>query len=99
LQILTLGEREVSNIPLQGWKWCRHTAWSADGSHLFAIAGKSNSPDMLLFLDLRGNLRVLAEAVAGEGEQFLTPVASPNGRYVAYQKRTWENNVMMLEHF
>jgi len=96
LRILTLADGKVVTLGLQGWKWCGTIAWSADGSHLFATAGKSwESSSPLLFLDLRGNLQVLDEVPALR----FHPAASPDGRYVAYTKRTYENNVMMLEHF
>ncbi len=100
LQILTLGDREVSALPLQGWYWCGAVAWAADGSHLFAIAaeGLGISNQALLFLDLRGNVQVLAEGVVG-GVKFIRAVASPDGHYLAYTKSTSDSNVMMLEHF
>jgi Tol biopolymer transport system component len=101
LQILTLADRKVSTLPLRGWNWCGTVAWSADGSHLFAMAQKGLGVrnGALLFIDLRGNLRVLTESPVG-GERFIGfPSASPDGRYVAYGKRTWAVNVMMLEHF
>jgi serine/threonine protein kinase/Tol biopolymer transport system component len=99
LQILTLADRKVSTLPLQGWKWCQTVAWSADGGHLFATANKSSdSSSALLFLDLRGNLQVLAEAAIG-GAWLHHQAASPDGHYLAYTKRTYESNVMMLEHF
>ena len=52
---------------------------------------------MLLFIDLRGNLQVLAEGP--DDEWLFGPVASPDGHYLAYLMRTYESNVMMLEHF
>ena len=73
-------------------------AWSADGSHLFVTAW-SEASNVLLFIDLRGNLRVLAEVPTGEAWFGADPVASPDGHYLAYMKRTYEGNVMMLEHF
>jgi len=97
LQILTLADGKVVTLALRGWKWCDTVAWAADGSHLFATASSGTSY-ALLFLDLRGNLQVLAEAPAGRA-WLHHQVASPDGHYLAYTKRTWESNVMMLEHF
>lgn len=66
------------------------------GSHLFATAGSGTS-FAILSIDMRGNLHVLAEAPIGEWPW--DPVASPDGHYLAHMKRTFESNVMMLEHF
>ena len=71
-------------------------AWAADGNHLFATAWGQSA--VILLIDLRGNLQVLDEAPAAE-EWLYGPVASPDGHYLAYQKRVFEGNVMMLEHF
>jgi hypothetical protein len=100
LQILTLADGKVSALPLQGWDWCGAVAWSGDGSHLFAVAqkGLGIANPALLFVDLRGNLQVLAEGVVG-GVQLIHPVASPDGRHVAFMERTYDSNVNMLEHF
>ena len=99
IRVLTLADRQVVTLALQHWKWesLQSVAWSADGSHLFATAWSVTSA-VLLFTDLRGNLQVLAEVPSDEA-WVSSPVPSPDGRYLAYQKRTYESNVMMLEHF
>jgi serine/threonine protein kinase/Tol biopolymer transport system component len=99
VRILTLADGQIATLALQGWKWeqLQRVTWSADGSHLFATVWSATS-SALLFIDLHGNLRLLAEVPANSG-WLDYPVASPDGRYVAYQKRTYESNVMMLEHF
>jgi len=99
VRILTLADRKVVTLPLQGWKWdqMQSVAWSADGGHLFGTAWSGTST-ALLFIDLRGNLQVLADAPTNEAWLY-NPVASPDGRYLAFMKRTFESNVMMLEHF
>jgi hypothetical protein len=50
-------------------------------------------------LDLGGNLKVLAEVPSGKAWLGSNPVASPDGHYLAYMKRTYEGNMMLLEHF
>lgn len=71
-------------------------AWAADGSHLFAFAGKSwDSSTALRFIDLRGNLQVLAEAPAG-GALLIHLVDSPDGIYLAYTERIFDGNMVML---
>jgi DNA-binding winged helix-turn-helix (wHTH) protein/Tol biopolymer transport system component len=96
--ILTLADHEVVPLTLRRWKWGRMQSltWSADGSHLFATA----LAGPIVLIDLHGNLQVLAETYTGVGRAWLyNPVASPDGHYLAYMKRTLESNVMMLEHF
>jgi serine/threonine protein kinase len=97
--ILTLNDHKVVTLPLQGWKWryMQSVAWSADASYLFATAytGKSF---VLFSIDPRGNMQVLAEVPYGDAWLY-NPVPSPDGHYLAYMKRSYKSNVMMLEHF
>jgi serine/threonine protein kinase/Tol biopolymer transport system component len=97
--ILTLADRKVVTLAPQGWRWgnVQYLAWSADGGHLFATAYSAKST-ALVVIDLSGDLQVLAEVTSGEA-WLSSPVASPDGHYLAYQQRTYESNVMMLEHF
>ncbi len=97
VKILTVADHALRTLALQGWKWdgAQSITWSADGNHLFATALTATSV-VLFSIDLRGNMRVLVE----EGAGWLSyPVPSPDGRYLAYMKRTNESNVVMLEHF
>jgi serine/threonine protein kinase/Tol biopolymer transport system component len=97
IRILTLADRSTVTLPLQ-WKrgLIQSLAWAADGKHLFATAWAQSAA--ILLVDLRGNLQVLTEAPAAE-EWLYGPVASPDGHYLAYMKRVFESNVIMLEHF
>jgi serine/threonine protein kinase/Tol biopolymer transport system component len=99
VRILTLANRSVETLKVQGWKWkhMQSAAWSADGTHLFATAYGDVSI-ILLLIDEHGKFKVLDETTPGEA-WLSNPVASPNGRYLAYMKRTYESNVMMLEKF
>jgi serine/threonine protein kinase len=99
VKILTVADHEVGTLALQGWKWdeAQSIAWSADGNHLFATAATGTS-FVLCSIDLHGKMQVLAEVP--QGEAWLSyPVPSPDGHHLAYMKRTFENNVMMLDHF
>ncbi len=100
VRILTLADHKVVTLELRGWRWdgLVAAAWSADASHLFATASSKVSV-VLLCIDLQGNQRVMYETTPAEGWLGWFPVASPDGHYLAYQKRTFESNVMMLEHF
>ncbi len=99
VRILTLVDHKVVPLALQGWNWedLESVAWSADGSHLFATTLAADS-SAILSIDLRGNVQVWTQTHVGEGLLW-HPVASPDGRYLAYMKRIFESNVMMLENF
>jgi hypothetical protein len=43
-------------------------------------------------------MQVLAEVPYGDAWLY-NPVPSPDGHYLAYMKRSYKSNVMMLEHF
>ena len=97
VRILTLLDRKVVPLSLHGWKgYMQNVAWSADGSHFFAT-GDTGTSSELLFIDSCGNVHVLYEATPSAW--LCCPVPSPDGHYLAYMKRTYETNVMMLEHF
>jgi serine/threonine protein kinase/Tol biopolymer transport system component len=97
--ILTVADRKVVTLTLQGWRGTdvQSIAWSADESHLFATADIGTS-FVLLFIDLHGTLQVLTEVPHGQA-WLSDPVPSPDGHYLAYTQRTFEGNVTMLEHF
>jgi len=90
-KIVTLALRSRKQIALQS------IAWSADGSHLFATALAEPFFEVLL-IDMGGNMQVLARAPLGDAWLF-DPIPSPDGHYLAYMKRTYESNVVMLENF
>jgi serine/threonine protein kinase/Tol biopolymer transport system component len=105
VRILTLAAGKVATLALQRGQWKNEevvddwsVVWSADGSHLFATA-ESKMSNALFFVDPRGNLQLLAEAPPGVSSWLYFPRPSPDGHYLAYMMRTYENNVMMLEHF
>jgi serine/threonine protein kinase/Tol biopolymer transport system component len=98
IRILTLADRSTVTLRPRHWNWglMQSVTWAADGNHWFATAWGQSA--VILLIDLRGNLQVLTKAPAAE-EWLYGPVASPDGRYLAYMKRVFESNVMMLEHF
>jgi hypothetical protein len=104
VRILTLADRKVATITLQRAKWShmQSVVWSANGSHLIvtALSGEAFSGESwaILLIDMHGKLQVLTETASSAG--WLSGlVASPDGHFLAYVKRIYESNVMMLEHF
>ena len=99
IRILNLADRKVTVLPVRDWKWqfLQHIGWAADGKHLFALAG-SPSSFSLLSIDAKGNPRVLYEIPVGAG-WIASILPSPDGRSLAFTKRTYIKDVMLLENF
>ena len=77
--------------------------WAADGKGLF-IMGRMSKQAAILFVDLKGNAHLLREDDAVRRNTlpgFYGPwaVPSPDGRYLAIVKRTFEQNAWMMENF
>jgi serine/threonine protein kinase len=99
IRILNLADRKVTVLPVRDWKWqyLQHISWAADGKGLLALAG-SGSSFALLSIDANGNPKVLQEIPAGAG-WISSIVPSPDGRSLAFTKRVYVNDVMLLENF
>ncbi len=99
IQILSLADRKVTVLPVRDWKWqsLQNIRWAADGKGLFALT-QSASSFALLAIDANGNSRILYEIPAGAG-WVDSIVPSPDGRFLAFTKRTYVNDVMLLENF
>jgi Tol biopolymer transport system component len=99
VKILSLEDRAIRTLPIHGWKWkyLIDVCWSADGKHLFAITN-SESSSALISIDPTGKLAVLQEVDPGKAWIGL-PIASPDGHYLAFTKRTYVSDLVMLENF
>jgi eukaryotic-like serine/threonine-protein kinase len=99
IRILNLADRKFAVLPVRDWKWqsLQHIKWAADGKHLFALA-QSSSSWSLLSVDANANPRVLQEIPAGAG-WIAGIVPSPDGKRLAFTKRVFVNDVMLLEDF
>ena len=99
IRILNLADRRVTILPVRDWKWqdLEQISWAADGKSWFALA-QSGSSVALLFVDAYGNPRILHEIPAGSG-WVTTIVPSPDGKHLAFTKRVYLHDVMLLENF
>jgi len=99
IRILNLADQRVTVLRVRDWKWqnLQHVRWAADGKSLFALAASASS-FALISLDANGNPRVLYEIAAGAG-WISSIVPSPDGRHLAFTKRVYVDDVMLLENF
>jgi len=99
VRILGVADRKVTVLPVQDWKWgfLSIISWAADGKTLFAQAQDSLS-FALISIDTNGNPRALQEMPTGSA-WIADIVPSPDGRSLALTKRTYLDDVMLLENF
>ncbi len=99
LHILNLETGKVALLNLSPWKWRLLTSvsWAADGQGLFAIA-ETESSVALLSVSREGRLSVLQEVDKKKAWLFW-PLASPDGRFLAFSMRTYQSDLVMLENF
>jgi Tol biopolymer transport system component len=99
IKILRLADRQVTVLPVRDWKWqfLSVISWAADGKGMFVQAQNSLS-FVLISIDANGNSRVLQQLPAGSA-WIPNIVPSPDGRSLALTKRTYLEDVMLLENF
>jgi len=97
--VLNLADQKITELPIKNSKWQYVTGigWAADGKRLYAILF-SESSVVLVSVDQRGNIKVLQE-IDPEQSHLGSPLASPDGRYLAFTKRTNVSDLVMLENF
>ncbi len=99
VKILRLADRQVTVLPIRDWKWqfLSVISWAADGKGMFAQAQNSLSV-ALISIDANGNQRILQQVPAGS-TWIADIVPSPDGRSLALTKRTYLEDVMLVENF
>ncbi len=83
-------------ITVKGWPNMTGLDWSPDGKGLY-VGSVSPLACALLYVDLKGNARVLWQYKAAGGRIWGIP--SPDGRYLAIRGNVINSNVWMLEGF
>jgi Tol biopolymer transport system component len=96
IRLLSLSGGSDREITVKGWRANGGLDWSHDGKGLY---GGSTSPRSrtLLYVDLKGNARVLGQCKGGGGSIGGSP--SPDGRYLAIERYNMNWNAWMLEGF
>jgi Tol biopolymer transport system component len=71
-------------------------SWSANNQRLYAT-NASDSGFEILAVNLDGTYKLLWKP--NDGSWIVGPKSSPDGRFLAYQKRTFHANITMLENY
>jgi hypothetical protein len=96
IYIYSIRGEVLQKVNVKGWSNLTNFAWDADGKGLFVIVDGLSGRD-LLHVDLQGNAQVLWENLGRSG--VTEPVASPDGRHLAFDDWTTDGNMWMLENF
>jgi Tol biopolymer transport system component len=99
VRILSLRTGQITALRIQGWKWqaLYSVGWAANGKDLFAVA-LSQSSAALISIAASGRSKVLYN-VDLEQASLATPLASPDGRLLAFAQPTYVSDLVMLENF
>jgi serine/threonine protein kinase len=98
IRIISVPSGEEKTIRVKGWDNFEFVTWAADGQRLFINAGFARAgryPD-LLSVDLDGNVTVLRHAPY---HWHVQPVASPDGKYVAFSCMPFHGNAWLITDF
>jgi Tol biopolymer transport system component len=96
ISLLSLSGGSDREITVKGWPNLTGLDWSPDGKGLY-VGSVSPQTRTLLYVDLKGDARVLWQYKASFGEIWGLP--SPNGRYLAIGGHVLNSNLWMLEGF
>ena len=96
IRLLSLSGDSDREITVKGWPSPQGVEWSPDGKGLYC-GSVSPQGGALLYVDLKGNARVLWQNKGAGGP--VSGVPSPDGRYLAILGAVANSNVWMLEDF
>jgi len=97
VEVLTLNDHVWHELsPEPGWGNLQYISWAADGRGFFVTSWLPESYN-LLHVALDGKVKPLLRN--GHRQWMFSPLASPDGKYLAFQAQTWDSNVWMLEKF
>lgn len=96
IRLLSLSGGSDLEIAVHGWPNLTNLDWAADGKG-FYCGSQSPQASTLLYVDLKGNARVLWQYKGGGG--YIWGIPSPDGRYLALGGAVRNSNAWMLEGF
>ena len=85
---------------MPSWTAFEYVAWAADGQGVFVTGFSLRGPRLtntgILHLDLQGHAQVLRHE---QNEWHIYPVASPDGKSLAFGTMKLESNAWMIDKF
>jgi serine/threonine protein kinase len=97
IKVLALSERVWHDVPVDSrWGSFQSVAWTADSKGFFV---SSELPDSFSLLHITSAGKVYLLLRKPRTQFLITPLPSPDGKYLAYRAQTWDGNVWMLENF
>ena len=100
VRVFDLSGGASRDLKVPSWTAFEYVAWAADGQSVFATGFSSRGPRLtntgLLQIDLQGRAHVLRYE---PNEWNVFPVASPDGKYIAFSTMKLESNAWMIEKF
>ena len=96
IRLLSLTGGSDREFTVKGWANLKGLDWAVDGEGLYC-GSVSPQSRTLLYVDLKGNARVLWQCKAAGG--LIWGIPSPDGRYLAILGYVTNSNVWMVEGF
>jgi eukaryotic-like serine/threonine-protein kinase len=96
IHLISLSGGSDREIAVKGWPDVTGLDWAMDGKG-FYCGSSSTQGNTLLYVDLKGNSRVLWQHKAGRRRMWAVP--SSDGRYLAIRGDVTNSNIWMLEGF
>lgn len=99
IRVLNVEDRKATTWPVHipETEWVKSVGWSADARQLLAILA-SDSTFKLVNLDASGRCTVLYQVPTDRG-WLNGPIASPDGRFLAFTQRSYMSDLVLLENF
>lgn len=94
---MAVGDKGTHEVELNQWPRLNYIDWAFDGKGVFVTSQTATGVPVVLNVEPDGDHRVLLEGDKGTWYWWCIP--SPDGRYVALEEVTGENNVWMVENF
>jgi eukaryotic-like serine/threonine-protein kinase len=100
VRIFDLKGGEVRDFTAPLWTSFEFVAWAMNGQGVFATGNSLKGPNMvntdIVYLDLQGRAQLLRHE---PNEWYVKPVASPDGKSLAFATMKLESNAWMIEKF
>jgi eukaryotic-like serine/threonine-protein kinase len=96
IEIFDIQNGSKSGVELKGWG-VQSAAWSPDNQHLY-VSGPFGDKYQISSVSLQGKVKDIVSVPMGAA-WITDPVPSPDGKYLAFELRRYESNVVMLENF